>query len=160
MRRFTMLLLILVTILASVPPVDAQLYGWPYSTQAPGMNIRVRLTIAQINAGYTLFNGIPGWKFRMIDAFVIPYGGGTCSATTTVNIASTQTSAVQLVAFAQASLTQSAVLHAGQSGAAVLADGASFVANDAGAAVTIANVGTAIATCTGIDFDITYALEK
>lgn len=120
---------------------------------------RVRTTIASVNTGATLLPAISGYKYRLIDAAVIAYGGAVATCTT-VDILGTQaTSSVKLVAAAQASLTQSAVLRAGEAGAAVLADGASFVANDASKAITIGKTGSDCATATGIDVVLTYTVE-
>ena len=141
-------------------------YGYAGSTLSllaaprPALNQRIRSTIAEINAGKTLLPAIAGLKYRLIDATAIAYGGGTCGTVTTVDILATQSSGVKLVALAQASLVQSAVLRAGGTGAAVLADGASFVPNDAGTAITIGKTGSSVDTCTGVDVILTYALEK
>ena len=123
------------------------------------LNIRTRFTIAQVNAGATLLAAVTGYKYRMIGCEAIAVGGAA-GAVTTVDILGTQTSSVKLVAFAQASLTQSAVLKAGGTGAAVLADGASFVACDSGAAITIGKTGSTATTATHIDINFTYAIEE
>lgn len=122
------------------------------------LNVRKRFTIAQVNAGATLVPAVPGAKIRMIDATAIAVGGAA-GAVTTVDILGTLSTSRKLVAFAQASLTQSTVLKAGGAGAAVLADGASYTANDAGAAVTVGVTGAAITTATHIDVNFTYVLE-
>lgn len=120
--------------------------------------IRKRFTIAQVNAGATLLPAIPGAKYRMVAASGISIGGAA-AAVTTVDILATLSSSRKLVAFAQASLTQSTVLKDGASGAAVLADGASYTANDANTAVTVGITGSAITTATHIDFSFTYMIE-
>lgn len=121
--------------------------------------IRKRFTIAQVNAGATLLPALPGIEYRMVDAFAIAVGGAV-GATTTVDILATLSAASRkLVAFAQASLLQSALLRAGGTGAAILADGASFTANDAGTAITVGKTGADITTATHIDVSFTYALE-
>jgi|SRR3990167_6494480 len=122
------------------------------------VSLRARKTIAQVNAGVELLPAVPGMKWRMIDAAMIAVGGAV-AAVTTVDILATQTSSVKLVAGAQASMTQSTVLHAGESGAAVLADGASFAANDANTAVTAGITGSDITTATHIDFILIFALD-
>lgn len=122
------------------------------------LTIRKRIAIAAINAGATLLAAIPGVRYRMIDAMALAVGGAV-AAVTTVDILGTVTTSRKLVAFAQASLTQSAVLRAGGAGAAVLADGASFTQNDAGAAVTVGITGSSITTATHVDFSLTYVLE-
>lgn len=123
------------------------------------LTIRKRFTLAQVNAGATLIPALPGIKVRMHDAKAIAVGGAA-GAVTTVDILGTQAAAsVKLAAFAQASLTQSAVLTAGSAGAAVLADGASFAPNDIGAGVTVNKTGAAMTTATNIDVIFTYSLE-
>lgn len=120
--------------------------------------IRKRFTIAQVNAGETILAAIVGFKYRMIDVLGISVGGAAGSVTT-VDVIGTQSSAVKLAAFAQASLTQSTVLRPGVSGTTVLADGASFVANDANTAITIGKTGSDVDTATHIDIILTYAVE-
>ncbi|HTE48255.1 MAG TPA: hypothetical protein VK636_23620 [Gemmatimonadaceae bacterium] len=122
-------------------------------------NIRVRATIAQVNAGLTLLPAVPGFKYRMISARAIAVGGAA-GAVTTVDVIGTQAaSPAKLAAFAQASLTQSTVLTAGGAGAAVLADGASFVQNDVNTAITLGKTGASVTTATAIDILLSYALE-
>lgn len=123
------------------------------------LTVRKRFTIAQVNAGITLLPAIAGIKYRMVDAMAIAVGGAAAAVTTVDILATLSAASRKLVAFAQASLTQSAVLRAGGTGAAVLADGASFTANDAGTAVTVGITGSAITTATHIDFSFTYSLE-
>lgn len=122
------------------------------------LTVRKRFTIAQVNAGATIVPALPGVKIRMVDAMAIAVGGAA-GAVTTVDIIGTLTSSRKLVAFAQASLLQSAVLRAGGTGADVLADGASFTANDAGTAITIGKTGADVTTATHIDVQFTYTLE-
>lgn len=122
--------------------------------------VRTRLTIAEVNAGYTLIAAPgSGKKIRLVNARAIAYGGAA-GAVTTVDLKGTQSgSLVKLVAFAQANLTQSTVLTAGGTGAAVLADGASFVACDENKAITIDITGSSVTTATGIDFIVEYVTE-
>ena len=122
-------------------------------------SIRHDLTIAEVNTGaHTILPAVAGLKYRIIDASAVAYGGNI-NTVTTVDIVGTQTTAVKLVAFAQASLTRSSVLKMGGTGAAVLADGASYTPCDADTAITIENTGGDITTGTGIIFTVTYALE-
>jgi hypothetical protein len=123
-------------------------------------SVRNRATIAEINAGKALVAAVPGYKIRMVSASAIAYGGAA-AAVTTVDILGTQaTSSVKLAAFAQASLTQSARLEAGDAGAAVLADGASFAVCDVNTGITINKTGSAITTATGVDIQFTYELVR
>lgn len=122
-------------------------------------NLRIRNTVAVVNAGYTHLAAVAGYKYRIISATAIAIGGAA-GAVTTVNILGTQTSSVKLVAFAQASLTQSTVLKDGGSGAAVLANGASYVACDVNTAITVGITGVDITTATSIDISISYVLDE
>jgi hypothetical protein len=131
-----------------------------FARSAAVQNIRTRFTIAQINAGATILPAIAGHKYRFVNCAAIAYGGAV-GATTTVDVGGTQGAAgVKLVAYAQASLTQSAVLKDGGSGAAVLADGASYVSNDANTAVTIGKTGSSLTVATGVDIILGYVIEK
>src|SRR3990167_6561750 len=80
---------------------------------------RFRVTISNINAGYTLLAAKAGWKYRAIHCLAIAIGGAVATVTT-VDILGTQTTSVKLFAFAQAQLTQSTVLGPGITGCAVL----------------------------------------
>ena len=121
-------------------------------------NVRQRFTIAQVNAGATLVAAVSGKSIRMVGCKAIAVGGAA-GAVTTVDILGTSTTARKLVAFAQASLTQSAVLADGGTGGAVLADGASYTANDANTAVTIGKTGSNVTTATHIDVIFVYVLD-
>lgn len=121
-------------------------------------NIRTRFTIAQVNAGATLLAAVPGFKYRMVGCTAISVGGAA-AAVTTVDVLGTVSSSRKLVAYAQASLTQSAVLKDGGTGATVLADGASYTANDANTAITVGVTGSAITTATHIDINFSYVVE-
>lgn len=122
-------------------------------------NVRTRFTIAQVNAGATIVPAITGQKLRMVDCTAISVGGAT-GAVTTVDILATQAAAsVKLVAYAQASLTQSTLLRDGASGAAILADGASYAANDTGTALTVNKTGATATVATHIDVNLNYVIE-
>jgi len=131
-----------------------QIFGQEEAVQ----NIRTRFTIAQINAGATLLAAIPGFKYRMIGCRAIAYGGAV-GATTTVDVSGTVSTARKLVAFAQASLTQSTKLTDGGTGAAILADGASYTANDANTAITVGKTGSDLTVATGVDISFDYVIE-
>jgi hypothetical protein len=121
---------------------------------------RTRVTLAQLNAGYTLLAAIAGWKYRLIDAKLIAVGGAATTGTS-VNIIGTRAAgAVNLLVAAVAALTQSAVARIGATNMVVLADGASFTPLDAGTAITIITVGTAMTVMTNIDVDLTFAIEE
>ena len=120
---------------------------------------RIRTSTANVNTGATLLPAITGYKYRLISCKAIAVGGAA-GAVTTVDILATQSAgSVKLVAYAQASLTQSTVLTDGGSGGTVLADGASYVQNDISTAITIGKTGASMTTATNIDVIITYAIE-
>jgi predicted RecA/RadA family phage recombinase len=121
--------------------------------------IRKRFTVAQVNAGATLLPAIAGAKYRMVAATAISIGGAAGAVTTVDILATLSSSSRKLVAFAQASLTQSTVLKDGGTGATVLADGASYTANDAGTAVTVGKTGADVTVATHIDVSLTYMIE-
>ncbi len=121
------------------------------------MNVRQRFTVAQVNAGATLVPAVAGKSIRMVACKAIAVGGAA-GAVTTVDVLGTLTTARKLVAYAQANLTQSAVLADGGTGAAVLADGASYTANDAGTAITVGKTGSNVTTATHIDVIFDYVL--
>lgn len=121
-------------------------------------NVRQRFTIAQVNAGATLVAAVAGKSIRMISCKAISVGGAA-GAVTTVDVTGTLSTSRKLVAFAQASLTQSTVLTAGGTGAAVLADGASYTANDVNTAINVSKTGSNITTATHIDVIFDYVLE-
>jgi hypothetical protein len=118
-------------------------------------NQRHRVTTAEVNAGHTLVTVPDGVSFRLVGVKVIAYGGAA-TGLTTLDILDGST---KLVAFAQASLTQSTVLFDGGTGATVLADGASYIALTAGNDVSIGKTGSNLATATGIDVVVSYTLE-
>jgi len=122
------------------------------------LNARRRFTIAEINAGATLLPAISGKSYRMVAAKAIAVGGAA-GAVTTVDILGTVSTSRKLVAFAQASLTQSTVLVDGGTGGAVLADGASYTANDAGTAILVGKTGSNVTTATHIDVIFDYVVE-
>lgn len=122
------------------------------------LSIRTRSTVAAVNAGATLLAAVAGLKYRMVGCLAIAIGGAA-GAVTTVDILGTQSTAVKLVAFAQASLTQNTVCRDGSADGAVLAAGASYVPNDANTAITIGKTGSSVTTATHIDTILSYALE-
>ena len=121
------------------------------------LSARVRFTVAQVNAGATLVAAITGKSIRMVNCKAIAIGGAAATVTT-VDVIGTVSTARKLVAFAQASLTQSAVLTAGGTGAAVLADGASYTANDVSTGITVGKTGSDVTTATHIDVIFDYVV--
>lgn len=140
------------TLRALVLPSGATVIGAP-------MNLRSRVAVGSVNSGATLLAAVAGFKYRLIECLAISVGGAA-GAVTTVDILATQAAgSVKLVAYAQASLTQSAVLKAGGTGAAVLSDGASYAQNDVNTAITIGKTGSSVTVATSIDVILTYVLE-
>jgi hypothetical protein len=90
------------------------------------LTMRKRLTIAQINAGATIVPALPGLKVRMTSALAIAVGGAVTTGHHGRHPRHAGGGSVKLVAFTQASLTQSDGSRAGGAGGTVLADGASF----------------------------------
>lgn len=123
------------------------------------VNIRVRATIAEVNAGLTLLPAVPGIAYRLIDASMIAIGGAAATATTIDILATQSASSVKLMAAAVAGLTQNTLLRAGAANAAILAGGLSFVTNDVNTALTLGKTGSNVATATHIDVLMTVQRE-
>lgn len=129
------------------------------NSDAVVLNHRARVTLAEINAGFTLLAAVTGLKYRLIGCTAIAIGG-SAAAVTAVEVRGTQAAAAAiLVSYAQASLTQSTVLKDGGAGATVLANGASYIQNDANTAITVIKAGLDMTTATDIDINLSYALE-
>jgi hypothetical protein len=125
------------------------------------LNLRVRATTAQVNAGLALLPQLAGYKYRITDLTLIAIGGNAATATS-VDIVTTQGgSAARPFVAAVAALTRSAVVKPDSANVTVLADGASFVANDANTAVYISKqaAGSNLATATHIDCILSYVIE-
>ena len=125
-------------------------------------NLRTRVTRAQLNAGLTLLAAATGLKYRLISYKAIAYGGNLAATAnaTGIAISGTQTTGVALATIVLAGLTRSTVNTPTSSNNTVLADGASFIACDATTAITVAAVaGTDLITATGVDIELTYAVE-
>jgi len=121
--------------------------------------LRVRASIAEVNAGLTLLPAIAGRSYRLHDAAMIAIGGAAATATTIDIIGTQAASAVKLLAVAVAALTQNTLVRAGATNATILAGGVSFVANDANTAITLGKTGSNVATATHIDVLLWYAVE-
>lgn len=121
--------------------------------------IRKRFTIAEVNAGATILPAIAGYRYRMVDAAIIAYGGAA-AAHTSIDILGTVSTARKLVAFLVAGTTQSTLLRAGAAtNGVILADGASFTQNDANTAITIGKTGSDVTTATGVDIIFSFVVE-
>jgi hypothetical protein len=121
--------------------------------------LRVRVTLAQLNAGLTLLAAVPGFAYRLISAALIPVGGAVTGATDVRLLGTRAAGSVALIVAAVAGLTQSAIVESGDATSVVLADGASFTPLDANTAITIGKTGGAAATATAVDVLLLYALE-
>jgi predicted RecA/RadA family phage recombinase len=120
--------------------------------------LRVRATLAEVNAGLTLLPAIPGRRYRMVDVGLISIGGAAAGATS-VNIRGTQAaSVVSLLAAAVAGLTANTLLRAGATNAAILAGGVSFAACDVNTPISLNATGT-LTTSTHIDVLLHYTIE-
>jgi hypothetical protein len=123
---------------------------------------RQRVPVANLVVALTAFTptpGLPGVRWRLIDALAIAIGGNATTSTS-ANISSIVSgAAVELTAFAIAGLAQSVVLRMGAANAAVLANGASLVQNDANAALGFKLIGGTMTVATHIDFHVYYVAD-
>lgn len=120
--------------------------------------LRTRVTLAQLNAGFTLLPAVPGFIYALIDATLIAIGGAATTGTS-VNVIGTRSgSPVNLLVVAIAALTQSAIVRAGAANAVILADGASFTPLDVNTPITVITVGSAMTVMTNIDVTLEYTM--
>ena len=127
--------------------------------------LRTRVTLAQLNAGFTLLPALPGFIYAMIDCTMIAIGGNATTGTSVNVIGTRGGSPVQLFVAAIAGLTQSTNLRAGSpfatAGTAsivLLADGASFTPLDVNTPVTVITVGSAMTVMTNIDVTLEFTI--
>jgi hypothetical protein len=128
---------------------------------------RTRVTLAQLNAGFTLLPAIPGLKYRLINCMLTAIGGNATTGTS-VNVIGTRAAApVQLIVAAVARLVQSVrnvtgtpFATAGAESLTTLADGASFTQLDVNTAITVITVGSAMTVMTNLDVDLAFAIEE
>lgn len=130
------------------------------------MNLRVRATLAQINAGLTLLAASPGFAYRVIDLMLTAVGGAAAGATDVRVLGTRAAGSVALGIAAVAGLAQSTDLRlgspfatAGTASIVSLADGASRTPLDANTPITIGKTGATLTGPTAIDVVLTYALE-
>jgi hypothetical protein len=124
------------------------------------MELRTRVTLAELNAGKTLLPAIPGYKYRLVDASLCAVGGAATTGTSVNIIGTRAAAAVQLLVAAVAALTQSAKPRIGAANMVILADGASFTPLDANTAITVITVGTAMTVLTHLDVTLQYVIEE
>lgn len=125
----------------------------------PALQIRKRVTLAQLNAGFTIVPAQVGFGLRLIDARVIAIGGAVAGATTVDIKGTVAASVVKLVAIAVAALTQSAINRPGNANNTVLADGGSFVTLDKNTPIIIGVTGSAATTATAVDVLLDFAAD-
>jgi hypothetical protein len=129
------------------------------------LNARVRLSLAQMNAGYTLLGAIPKTIIRINDITAIAIGGSldkTADATGFAVYGTQSGSSVALFTVLNAAATQSAVCRPGTTNTSVLADGASFSRNDINTAITCKAVTAGnydLITTTYFDIILDYCVE-
>ena len=129
-------------------------------TSGVAQTARTRVTLAQLNAGFTLLPAIPGVSWQIYYAILIAIGGAAAIGTSVNLIGTVAGAAVQLMIVTIAALTRSTPIQMGVTPAAgavtLLADGASFTPMDANTAVTIITVGSAMTTLTNLDVQLDY----
>jgi hypothetical protein len=123
------------------------------------LNVRMRVTAAQVNAGHTVLPAVSGHKYRLVDAVLIAVGGTTAGFDGLLVRGTQSTSVVNLIDAKLAALARSAVARPGATNVNVLADGASFVANDTNTAITVIKDGANLTGATDIDVMLQYVLE-
>ena len=139
---------------------------YPDSQLPISYSLRTRVTLAQLNAGFTLLAAIAGFNYRLINCMLIAIGGNATTGTSVNVIGTRAASPVQLIVAAVARLTQSVRLvtgtpfaTAGAESLTTLADGASFTALDVNTPITVITVGSAMTVMTNLDVDLTFAIE-
>jgi hypothetical protein len=120
---------------------------------------RMRIAIADWNAGVVVLPALASFGYRILDAQAIAIGGAVAGATTLDINGILAGASRKLLSIAIAALTQSAVVRAGAANATVLADGASYTRNDINTAITAAVTGAAITGATFIDLTLEYVVE-
>lgn len=122
--------------------------------------VRLRATIAEVNAGLDLVAAPPaGFKLRMVDAILIAEGGAAAGATSVRVSGTSGSSAVHLVTAAVAGLTQNTVARIGATNIGALAAGASFEAMDEATGLTLNANGT-LTTATHIHALVSYVIDE
>jgi hypothetical protein len=126
--------------------------------------LRARVTLAQLNAGFTLLPALVGVRWRLLGAMLIAVGGAATTGTSVNLIGTVAAAAVQLVVVTVAALTQSTPIAIGTVAPAagavtLLADGASFTQQDANTAITVKTVGAAMTVLTNLDVQLEYAAD-
>jgi hypothetical protein len=129
----------------------------------PGVprHLRVRATLAQVNAGLVVLPALPGFGYRIVDCSMIAIGGAAAGGTSVDLLGTKAGSASRPVVNAVAGLTQSANLRMGAANSTILADGASHTVHDQNTTLSITKQsgGSNITTSTNFDLLLTYVAE-
>ena len=124
---------------------------------------RTRVTLAQVNAGYTLLPALAGYAYRLTNWSVTAIGGAAATATSVDLIGTRGAVAVRPAVNAVSAMSENTRIGLGHANSVILAAGASFTPLDANTALTIgtqaASAGN-LATCTHVDVTLDYALES
>jgi hypothetical protein len=125
-------------------------------------NKRVRVTLAQVIAGYELLPALAGYAYRLVHQSVTAIGGAAATATSVDIIGTRSAATVRLFVNAVSAMSENTRIADGHTNAVILAAGASFTALDADTAVTIGQQsgGSNLATCTHVDVVLDYVLES
>lgn len=144
-----------------MPPTKRQSIrtkSFHFANNDPTFTHRERVAIADINAGYTLLEAVPYYKYRITRIILIAIGGNAGGATDVRLLATQAAASAALIITTVGALTRSTVNGPGVANNTVLVDGASFDANDVNTAITVGKTGGALTTCTHVDFIIDYQL--
>jgi hypothetical protein len=118
-------------------------------------NVSKSVTASDIHAGATKVVDVPaGRTFRLVNATAVAYGA-TCTTSTSVVL----TGSAAILTYTTANLTRSTILGMTSTGVALLADGASFAAQTAGTDIVASDAGGTTGGCTGVIFNVSYALD-
>ena len=121
------------------------------------MSERFTVTLAQVNAGHIIIpvsNTVR--KMRVVNFVAIP--NGAFAALTLIRLITTDSTPVVIATFAQAQLTDDAVLVPGATG--VVLEAGFQVDGAAGQGVKVDKTGSAGTTATDIKFEITYQFSS
>ena len=119
-----------------------------------------QVSVANINAGYTLLPAVPYYRYRVLRMTLIAIGGAVTGATDVRVLATQSAAAVALMVAAIAGLTQNTEVASGSAAGVILAGGASYGYNDVNTAITVGKTGGAAATATSVQVAIEYTLER
>lgn len=126
-------------------------------------NKRERVTLAQINAGYTLLPALGGYGYRLLGWSMTAIGGAAATATSVDLIGTRGAVAVRPAVVAVSAMSENTRIPHTHANSVILTAGASYTTLDANTALTIgtqaASAGN-LATCTHVDVTLDYAMES